>query len=1041
MADDTSLSILNAAQAISTKWNDFLTSPEVDCPVVAGTVPGSSPAPGSVGGGVGAGSAVGPGGTGNTGAGTGISSPPPLTCTSRTRFWNLSFDTDSNHARFTVDNYHVGNSYLLALNPAAVSKDLPGLFQVLERFGIAASNSTGEHFIDTLVNAIVHVQIDPDPTSRNALWLTAGQAYRSDIALTLKPKGSVGDDFGTAITTKLGLGNALTGLSNIKILVQRTCVGTPVTVAGKGEEWRTRTTYSLSFNLDASGFSFWITLNPTGVRFDMLQSPSTDWSNLTGLGVGALSGSKPALDKVLDNVQLVKLSAGVSLLAEVWWEVTAAIVVKRDGSSTPPKAPLRIFLDFQYPEKIFSGGLITQEFYSAKGDYLLPTYDPSEALEPPADPVPAWDLAQLSSKVDSLPPGLPTEFKEAEIVLDLGDTKSIMFSAILGQPSNPSTGQNTVPMPTSFVWDTVGVQATIASGSFSCSLSTTFTLLPSHLRPQDPPAQIGISVDYSDGDWLLSGLATDLNCGHLAEFFDGSCRDAVAEVLGKLAIAELSLTYAYDKQRAASSFLFTGIITLGELQLRLFYQYASSQAGSDTAAKKKLTGDDAKLALDEVEPNKDGTVGTNWRFECDLEASAPNATVKDILNSISDDVDGVLPDFIENIPIPQAGGREPVSIKVSKTASNQVLFVLRIMINSFAFSIIQASSAGASGKAKRILRFAVEAISLPQDVPLIGKPPLPFDELEYVWVNDAGGVNQSEVTALNDSILTGEDALLYKKTNSGDSTNDGPIAQNNLSTADQANISKNKNPDPTVLVPGHHFMVARSQACVLDHVFKPATRQSQNQHNVVHVQSALLPATGGSETSPSKGDVAFRLGPLSFSALSLQFKDTASGRFLALTFDATFAMGTLAFDLLGFGLDIPLPAKITLDSLSDPHQLEAIMAGTRPTLHGLALSFSKPPILIAGGFEHDVKETADGEEDIFLGAIGIGFPPYTFVGLGEYSVIKHAGSQYKSVFLYAKLDGRKYSLVDHNPDSLPLLNLSSIQQLSLSTSRPLKAFV
>src|SRR4051794_40303698 len=135
-----------------------------------------------------------------------------------------------------------------------------------------------------------------------------------------------------------------------------------------------------------------------------------------------------------------------------------------------------------------------------------------------------------------------------------------------------------------------------------------------------------------------------------------------------------------------------------------------------------------------------------------------------------------------------------------------------------------------------------------------------------------------------------------------------------LSTDDHANISKNKNRDPTVLVPGHHFMVARSQACVLDHVFKPSTRKAQKQQQVVHVQSsshvllaASSSATGANETSPSKGNVVFSLGPLSVSAVSLQFKHTASGRFIAFTFDATFTMGALTFDLLGFGLNIPLP--------------------------------------------------------------------------------------------------------------------------------------
>ncbi|KAI1610919.1 hypothetical protein EDD36DRAFT_306992 [Exophiala viscosa] len=1008
--DDSSLSIFNASEAISQSWVDFLSTDTVDCPVVAGT-------------------------SASGGAGTSVTE---LTCTSKTRCFGLSFDTASNQSRFSTSKYSVDdNTYLLSLTPDAFSKQLPGLEEVLEQFGVfsSASSSTGDQFIDNLVkNGVEKIQIDPNITSRNALWLSQGQVYRCDVALTLT--ASLNGTFGKAIKERLGFKKVLSDLGNCNVLLQRTCIGVPSTISGSAQEtWSIDSTYSLSFNFDAAGFAFWVTLDPVGVRFDMIHAASTDWSDLTALGVtnkldGSqpldINSSQPSFDKVLSDVQLLRLSAGVSLLDAVWWDITASITVTHDQGES--HKPLQIFLDFQYPEKIFTGGLVTEAFYSAQGNQLLPTFLPWQAIKPPDGLLPGtWDLSQLSSKVSSLPPGLPTQFQEANVVLNMNDPKSLSFTAILGPRTPPmAAAPPTVPWPSTFEWDTVNLQTSTASNSFSCSLSTTFTLNPSPLAKDADPAHIGISVDYNNGDWLLSGYAQNLNCGNLADCFEAGYQNAMADLLGKITIAELDLTYAYDKQNSASSFLFMGIITLGELQLRLVYQYASSQAGSDTAAKKVLTGEDAKLALDTVSP-KDGKVTSNWSFECDLEASAPNATVRHILDSIVDDAADNLPDFIANILIPQGDGRDLVTIKVGKKGGAQaddgsalnkgtsnIMFVLRIMIDSFALFMIQVSNPDPTVKSKRMLRFAVESLIIPVDFPLVGKPPLPFDELEYVWVNQGDGFTESDVQSLNDNMLSGQDVLVYKQTNSGDSTTSGPVdpSSEDFSQADEAHITKNKNPDPVALVPGHHFMVVRTQTCVLDHVFvstpvtAPDSKEGEHtQRGGQVVKAAAPPADEPTQKPPSKGNVTYSLGPLTFSAVSLQYKDTSDGRFIAFTFDATFTMGPLIFALLGFGLDIPLPANMTFDSLSHPDTFLKIMEGASPTLTGMSFSFSKPPVLIAGGFEHEVTKTPEGQEHRFFGAVGIGFPPYTFVGMGEYAVVKHAGSDYKSAFLYAKLDG------------------------------------
>ena len=103
-------------------------------------------------------------------------------------------------------------------------------------------------------------------------------------------------------------------------------------------------------------------------------------------------------------------------------------------------------------------------------------------------------------------------------------------------------------------------------------------------------------------------------------------------------------------------------------------------------------------------------------------------------------------------------------------------------------------------------------------------------------------------------------------------------------------------------------------------------------------------------------------------------------------------MGPISFGLLGFGFGLPLDAIKLNDLSSLPGQIV-------PELQGLAVSFNQPPLLVAGGFEHQFV----GGNEIYMGGIGISFPPYTFVGVGEYEIL----NGFKSVFIYCKLDGRK----------------------------------
>ena len=41
----------------------------------------------------------------------------------------------------------------------------------------------------------------------------------------------------------------------------------------------------------------------------------------------------------------------------------------------------------------------------------------------------------------------------------------------------------------------------------------------------------------------------------------------------------------------------------------------------------------------------------------------------------------------------------------------------------------------------------------------------------------------------------------------------------------------------------------------------------------------------------------------------------------------------------------------------------------------------------------------------YSGGVAVGFPPYTLVAVGEYAEVQTPKSTYKSVFIFAKLDG------------------------------------
>jgi hypothetical protein len=112
--------------------------------------------------------------------------------------------------------------------------------------------------------------------------------------------------------------------------------------------------------------------------------------------------------------------------------------------------------------------------------------------------------------------------------------------------------------------------------------------------------------------------------------------------------------------------------------------------------------------------------------------------------------------------------------------------------------------------------------------------------------------------------------------------------------------------------------------------------------------------------------------------------------------DATIILGTIEMDLIGFGicLDLSNVGSFNLSSLLK--NSKTVIDHLRFQLHGMAMYFNQPPVLIAGVFENEVTEQIDA----YRGGIAVGFAPYDFAAVGEYAGIHDRGDTCKSIFIY-----------------------------------------
>lgn len=599
---------------------------------------------------------------------------------------------------------------------------------------------------------------------------------------------------------------------------------------------------------------------------------------------------------------------------------------------------------------------------------LLPEWEDFEDFHPSGSPPTAMDLKNLFPKnaLDWIPHEIPTFVTRATMTVS-DDCISFGGRIECGRDlgDGPSLRLGTLSLDSSYKW----------SGDFELVLDVDVQLIPAPDADLDQgSADLRGQLRY-DSDakvWSVSAALSNLNGAALYSLFDKQSRDSVTQLLQNVQIPWAELYYDHTKQ--GNKFRLVGSLLLGPLELDLLFTHDSSR----------------------------------WAFAATLEASQPDdqplPTVGAIVESVFGDA-SELPDFVANISL----AAPTLSLSLEEGAG---CFLLCVSCTVDGVVLTYAQYRGqdwpATATSKRVVKISVH--SLPSiTIPLVGDLSQPFDQLYYLWVQDKSGQNgdanpagltSNEVSLLND--LLGGDEILYKDTKKGGSK-----------------------PVDVVIGAGSHFVLVlhdlNAQPYVLlDYAFgAPLASSNTNVQPVVSKE-----AGGYSEISQKPS--GFALGgvtPLDENNNAVMTAlDTTSGALhisnigfkyengvLSILLDASVAIGPISLALLGFSIGVNLKLY-TLWSLPEPEDFVV-------SLHGLAAGFARPPVEMAGLFEH----YRDKSSDYYAGGAVIAARLYLFAAAGFYGTVSPESSEddasqnsnsgdenensFISAFVFAKLDG------------------------------------
>lgn len=347
--------------------------------------------------------------------------------------------------------------------------------------------------------------------------------------------------------------------------------------------------------------------------------------------------------------------------------------------------------------------------------------------------------------IQNVPGNIPTEITGAYLSLS-GESFGIggaIKSDRLSQGSVPQPYLGQVRLDASYTWGN--------SSAFTISLGIMAGLQLSTTSKHNEAAVLIGSLDYNSSlkTWELNATLDGLYASTLYEFFDEASAAHVMPMIDSIAISNITLDYKYtgkgDQTTAGTSigsyFMLSGVLLIAALELDLTFEYQN-----------------------------------DWTFTAVLKPQDSKAKLGDIIASILDGDQLDLPDFLADM---QFGGEgratDTIRISVVKekfkpetdtgsetgadtganidagsgSTTGSFHFIAEIVIGPLALIFAQYHSSDwlATVPSKRMVK--VTLTHLPEvEVPPIGNLTQSFDEMYYMWIQDATEQNKTKTPGL-----------------------------------------------------------------------------------------------------------------------------------------------------------------------------------------------------------------------------------------------------------------------------------------------------
>ncbi|KAF5263432.1 hypothetical protein FOXYS1_5824 [Fusarium oxysporum] len=566
-----------------------------------------------------------------------------------------------------------------------------------------------------------------------------------------------------------------------------------------------------------------------------------------------------------------------------------------------------------------------------------------------------------SSFVQNLPFGVPTEITEADLYVSNQSLRvSGRLEALIGKPTETSVVSDPSKIPSLQIDHTMlgfSVNYVYASKALNIVLDGAVTLLP--LKEGDQPALLEAMITYSSEDSLVSFSA---HASHIPMTALHSLFAAGEEKTHAMSILE-----SIELQRIAFD------ITAGKGQ--------STKVGFQADLRI------SNILLETVFERKDAN---NWSLTANLHKettvvgkASKEFTLGDAVQKLlGREVLDILPGFVTGTTFKaSSSGDDKFDVVVTRLNGTNSHLVFGAELKFGMLHVQFAQLVPITGKAdkpspiKRMIRVSLGPLPSISKLPIIGNLDIPFDALEFLWVNTM--FTQEDLITLNGS------ADMFKKQ---------PFKMR---------------PEDKELSEGFHFRLVSSQGVFLDHVFgqdkqekKKATPAGAvtpgSKATPAPVQEkkpsteAVVPSGGAPATTAA---LEKKKGPLTLSGISLSYE----GGVLRIHLDASVLIGPISAGIQGLNLVVRLDSK----QIHGLHDILHVPIDVE--VEGFDMAFTRMPIQIAGALHHKPGTKA------YFGGVAISLSTFSIAALGMYEQVPantaNGTPEYDSFFIYAMMEG------------------------------------